>query len=254
MKTLDLTYFGATVSLPDLARYRKFYRKLVKSAWEPATFAVLAHNLDRNTVYVDIGAWIGVTPLWASHFAKAVIAVEPDPTCLAILRALTRAYPNVRLIEGALAPEASVDIHAVDGFGSSETSALDIGTGGCATVHGLSFRDILAPAGGDRVFIKIDIEGYEYKVMGMFAELQSRRLAGLQVAIHPQLYERSLKSPGLASRLRVAAMTVRLHRRLARLRPGLRIRKYRSLAHYVLAGIVCRKEPKGTDFILTGAA
>ena len=38
MDSIDITYFGRTVSFPDLPRYRKFYARLKAGAWEPATF------------------------------------------------------------------------------------------------------------------------------------------------------------------------------------------------------------------------
>jgi FkbM family methyltransferase len=249
MKLLDHHVFGATISLPDLPEYRKFYRKLDAGAWEPHTFALLAENLDRNTVYLDIGAWIGVTPFWASHLAKAVIAVEPDPRARAILKAGLLNYPNVTLLEGALSPQPEVEIHAVGGFGSSETSVLAIGNGGSAKVPGLTFGAMLEGAGDDRIFVKIDIEGYEYEIIEMLSELKSRQLAGIQIAIHPQLYERSLSGPPALRRLRTLWMTFRLHRRLAQLCPPARIRKYRSLAHYLAAGILWARRPRGTDFV-----
>ena len=90
MRTVAISYAGRTVALPDLPEYQKFYRKLAIGQWEPRTFEMLARNVDRNTVYVDIGAWIGVTPMWAAQKAKAVVAVEPDPKCGEVLRALPK--------------------------------------------------------------------------------------------------------------------------------------------------------------------
>ena len=82
MKTVDVSYAGHTVRLANLPEYQKFYRKLASGAWEARTFETLSRNLDRNTVCVDIGAWIGVTPMWSAQLAKSVIAVEPDPKCV----------------------------------------------------------------------------------------------------------------------------------------------------------------------------
>ena len=75
-KSKTLTYHGLTAKLIDDARYDKFYAQLVAGNWEPATFDVLAAMVDSSTTYIDIGAWIGVTPLWAASRAKKVIAVE----------------------------------------------------------------------------------------------------------------------------------------------------------------------------------
>src|SRR5918995_1537634 len=129
IKTVEIRYAGRTVALPDMCEYAKFYRKLAENRWETNTFATLARNLDSNTVLVDIGAWIGVTPMWSAQIARKVVAVDPDPKCAAILKALAPAAGNVTVIEGALADCSKVAIHAVDCFGSSETSVLDIGNG-----------------------------------------------------------------------------------------------------------------------------
>jgi hypothetical protein len=53
MKSIDITYAGRTVALPDLSAYGKFYRKLVAGSWEPRTFEVLARNIDQDTVCLD---------------------------------------------------------------------------------------------------------------------------------------------------------------------------------------------------------
>ena len=143
MQTIDVKYFGHTISLADLPQYRKFYAKLAAETWEPRTFETLNAALNCDTVYIDIGGWIGVTPFWASRLARAVIAVEPDPACLAILTALAPLYPNVTVIAGALSPEDRVVIHAVDDFGSSETAILAIGDGAERTVKGLGVDEFL---------------------------------------------------------------------------------------------------------------
>ena len=121
MKTVDITYAGRTVSLAHLPEYLSFYKKLAAGLWEPRTFDALAKYLDANTVLIDIGAWIGVTPFWSAQQAKGVIAVEPDPKCLAILQQLAATQPKVTVLAGALANTASVTISAAE-FGASNTS------------------------------------------------------------------------------------------------------------------------------------
>lgn len=127
MKVFDITYHGETVTLADLPEYRKFYGKLASGVWEPRTFRVLSDQLGPDVTYIDIGGWIGVTPFWAAKRAKRVIVVEPDPKCRDILKALLPHYPNVSLTECALSSKTCLTLNAVEGFGSSETSALAVG-------------------------------------------------------------------------------------------------------------------------------
>ncbi len=249
LKTLEITYAGRKVCLPDLPNYAKFYRKLASGTWEPHTFAVLGRNIDRQTVYVDIGAWIGVTPFWAAQSAKAVIAIEPDPRCYEILRELAPRHSNVTALNAALSGEVAVTINAVEGFGSSETSALAIGDGESILAEGLTTDRVMALTGGAPSFVKIDIEGYEYFAIDEIAALEKYPLRGVQLAIHPQLLEKSLRGNRFLKRLRVAWMTWRLSRVLKGLFPPPSMAKYSSVMNYIAKGIILRRTPKGTDFV-----
>lgn len=249
LKTVDLTYGGRTVALADLPEYRKFYGKLTSGQWEPHTFATLSRFLDCDTVLIDIGAWIGVTPFFAAGIAKAVVAVDPDPKCVAILKRLAADRTNVTVLEGALSDAASVTVHAVDGFGSSETSVLDIGDGECAQAPGLGVEEIMRHAGGSPAFVKVDIEGYEYAIAPELARLADFPVKAVQIAVHPQLLAKGLPGGALASRLRAALATWRFARLLKRRFYGPRLVKYPGLITYILFGIVFRATPRGTDFL-----
>lgn len=249
MDSIDITYFGRTVSFPDLPRYRKFYDRLKAGAWEPATFEVLKANIDSSTTYVDVGGWIGATPFWAAGLARQVIVVEPDPVCLDILKTYAPRYPNLTVLEGALAVDKEVDLHEVDWFGSSESSLLE-GAGGQATrVKGLRVADIMKPAGAGPVFVKIDIEGYEYAAASEIARFADYDLRGVQLAIHPQLLEKTLRGSIIARRLRTAIATWRIGRLFARKLDVARPRHHGSLLGYCLFGVLLKRVPKHTDFV-----
>jgi FkbM family methyltransferase len=254
IKTIDIHYAGRTIALPDLPDYAKFYRKLAAGSWEPRTFDVLARNLDQVTVYVDIGAWIGVTPLWASRIAKAVIAVEPDPKCFDFLRGLAPAYANVTVLQGALSSNAKVTIHAIGGFGSSETSILDIGDGASTIAPGLTMNDIMCHSGSSPAFVKIDIEGYEFLIAHEIAKLRNYQVRGLQIAVHPQLFEKSLAGSWLWRRLRVVWGVWRLSRMFHDLYPPPAMAKYKSVLSYMVFGIIFRGQPRGADFVFESRA
>ncbi len=249
MKTIDITIFGHVVQCPDLPEYGKFYRKLRVGAWEPHTFATLRENLDASTAYVNIGGWIGVMPFWASRFAKRVVIVEPDPRCRQILAELAPAYPNVTVIEGALSPNSSLKLHAVSEFGSSESSALDIGDGASTTVPGLSVDEIMRHAGPGPVFVKIDVEGYEYRIISEIARFSRYQVRGIQCAVHPALYERALSGSHMWRRLHTAALTFSLGRLFAPRLEGPYISGFHSLTAYLVQGVLLRKVPTGKDFL-----
>jgi len=249
MDSIDITYFGRTVSFPDLPRYRKFYARLKAGAWEPATFEVLKQNIDSSTIYVDVGGWIGATPFWAAGLAKQVIVVEPDPVCLEILKAYAPRYPNLTLLEGALASDAQVELHEIDGFGSSESSLLAGGEGQATPVRGLAVSEIMKPAGAGPVFVKIDIEGYEYAAASEIARFAEHDLRGVQLAVHPQLLEQTLPGGFLLLRLSTAFATWRLGRIFSRELGTAHPRHYGSLLGYCLFGVLLKRIPKHTDFV-----
>ena len=65
--------------------HSKFWRKASAGDWEPATFAVLDAHLRPDRDYIDIGAWIGPTVLYAARKARHVWCFEPDPTAFRAL-------------------------------------------------------------------------------------------------------------------------------------------------------------------------
>lgn len=245
----EMDVFGHPIRLPRLPEYRKFYDKLRARSWEPRTFKILADNLDKSITYVDVGAWIGVTSYWASQVAKSVVAVEPDPRCNEILRGSLACYPNVTFLSGALSPDPTVKVNAVSGFGSSETTALPIGEGESVIVRGYSVEAIMREAGSGPCFIKIDIEGYEYNLLTELAKFANYDIKGVQCAVHPQLYEKSLAGPWFVRRLRTLSLTYRIARLFPRLCKFAHVPRYQGLARYFLRGVLLRRIPKGTDFV-----
>jgi FkbM family methyltransferase len=250
MKVFDITYHGETVTLADLPEYRKFYGKLASGIWEPRTFRALSDQLGPDVTYIDIGGWIGVTPFWAAKRAKRVIVVEPDPKCRGILKALLPLYPNVTLAECALSPKSCLTLNGVEGFGSSETSALAIGEG-CptVTVEGCSMAELLNRAGPGPLVVKIDIEGYEYEIADELRRLDSDEIKGVQLALHPALYEKSLDGSFLFRRGKTLLATLRLARLYRRLERAAPVGIFPGLAAYLVRGVALRPCPKGADVL-----
>jgi FkbM family methyltransferase len=250
MKHFDLTYHGETVTLVDLPEYRKFYGKLQSGAWEPRTFRTLSEQLTPDVTYIDVGGWIGVTPFWASRRAKRVIVVEPDPKCRRILEELLPLYHNVTLTSSALTSESRLKLNAIDGFGSSETTALAIGDGTCSvTVSGCSMAELLRQAGAGLVFVKIDIEGYEYRIADELKRLDCAKVKGVQLALHPALYERALAGPLLFRRVRTLLATWRLARLFGSLKRNPAVGRFPSFAAYLAKGVAFAASPRGADLL-----
>lgn len=81
------------------APHREFWDTASSGEWEKTTFRVLrealtAGALASKNVYWDIGGWVGPTTLFAAHYVKRVLTLEPDP------RAFEELYANAALNPG----------------------------------------------------------------------------------------------------------------------------------------------------------
>lgn len=110
-------------------------------------------------VIIDAGANIGAASLWFAHaYPEArIVAVEPDPGNVAMLRRNVAGRGNIVVMDAAIGAERG---HAalVD-RGQSwavQTRRADAG------VPVVTVDDALAASGGDALFlVKVDIEGFE---------------------------------------------------------------------------------------------
>ena len=64
-----------------------FWNKVEAGLWEPETLALIDQQITPGTTFLDLGAWVGPTALYAAARGARVIALEADPVALAQLRA-----------------------------------------------------------------------------------------------------------------------------------------------------------------------
>jgi len=119
--------------------------------------AVLADK--NNLVIVDIGANIGLFSLYAQDSASRIIAVEPTPATLRILKRLVGT--RIEIVEAALAfKDGTVDFYV---HNNPTINSLTVNQSGeCITVPAKTIKTILDELNVDHVdFVKCDIEGSE---------------------------------------------------------------------------------------------
>lgn len=140
--------------------YEWFWNAFANGTWELNTFKIFDKFLDPERNFVDIGAWIGPTVLYASQKAKKVFAFEPDQV------AFRNLYQNIHLncANNVVAYPLAVsnewkNLHfgAKTVLGDSMSSELWAGQG-YADVPAISLESVLNL---NPNFIKIDIEGGE---------------------------------------------------------------------------------------------
>lgn len=213
--TQTINCFGQTITLPvleDPKRNRRLRHNLENAQWEPDTFQAIDRFVDRDTDYVDIGVWIGATVFYGARKARRVFAVEPDPVSIARLQALIPCNEgNITLIPRALSDQESVQLKPKKTFGESSSSVLHSSSAQSVKVSGITLREIIAQT--DRpVFIKIDIEGLEYYLEKVIFDIDLQRVKGMQIAVHPHLYARSLRNHLFRKRWRTYKKTLELFR------------------------------------------
>lgn len=74
---MEITIHGRQFEVTET--HKAFWESVEAGKWEPYTFDILDKYVPLHDNYLDIGAWIGPTVLYASRFGTRCIAVEPDP-------------------------------------------------------------------------------------------------------------------------------------------------------------------------------
>ena len=142
--------------------------------WEEHTFIIFDKFKDKNKVMVDMGGWLGITPLYCSHNFKHVIAFECDSEALIRLKAnleVNTKIKNISVCDKAIWNyNGSADFGSKTNgkFGDSECSMLfnsNKNTLQVTTITFLTAMNFYKIPLKDIGFIKIDIEGGEKVVI-----------------------------------------------------------------------------------------
>jgi FkbM family methyltransferase len=180
--------------------YPQFWELTSNSGWEPETFVLLDWLLDAGVTYVDCGAWIGPTVLFAAAKGAAVTAFECDPQSIRDLRKNLDLNPelarNVVLHELALSDRDQTISMYAHRPGDSMSTIRDVSadTSGLWThaqtfsVEGVDVRRVFDSAGwlaDPSALIKIDIEGGEYLVLAALRDRIQEAVCSFYVSFHP---------------------------------------------------------------------
>ena len=155
--------------------------------YEVDATATLDRLLRRGDCYIDVGANLGFLALTASRavgFEGRVLAFEPNPTLAARLTRALRVneIDNVTVFEHAL---GSVDALATLDIGShSGTANLRGAEPGAITVNVRRGDSVVTDLQSDTwVLAKLDVEGYELRVLQGFTSLIQRPRTGFLVEV-----------------------------------------------------------------------
>lgn len=188
-------------------------KTLQHESWEPDTFAILNTLVDPDTVMLDIGAWIGVLSVFCAKRAKRVVAYEPDPQAFEVLTAnvALNACHNVTCTPTAISDsDGFVFLAGNPADGRFGCSTSQIRPSRDATTTGVqvpSLRlddavDRLRLSDGERLFIKMDIEGGEcFAIPAAHKVWERRPKPVLLLSLHGKLVPRPEMTPGVVTHL-----------------------------------------------------
>jgi FkbM family methyltransferase len=170
-----------------------FWDRVDAGRWESGTLAVMRARLDRTTLFVDLGAWVGPTALYAAALGARVIAVEADPAALDQLKRNLAANPalagRIGVVPRAVhASAGSVTLGArrKPGDSMSSIALADAPVHWSApTVTPAELRAMIRD--GERLFVKIDIEGGEYALLPKLGPLLDAPGCAVLVSFHPKI-------------------------------------------------------------------
>ncbi|QXJ34897.1 FkbM family methyltransferase [Saccharolobus shibatae] len=134
-------------------------------------------KLKKSDIVLDVGANIGAFTLKVAPKVKHVIAVEPEPNNFEILKRNVNKnnLSNVTLLNYAVSDKAEIVYFNTTG-GSAKVSDRGI------PINAKPLDDILHELGESEVTImKMDIEGYEGKVLSAFKNYESLRQIIMEV-------------------------------------------------------------------------
>jgi FkbM family methyltransferase len=169
-----------------------FWDRVEAGRWEPGTLAVIEAHVDARMTFLDLGAWVGPTALYAAGLARRVIAVEADPAALDQLRRNLEANPDlarrIEVLPRAIhADEGHVTLGARRKLGDSMSSILlpdAEHTWQAATITPPQLAGMLAR--DEKLVIKMDLEGAEYALLPFLGPLIARAEAAL-ISFHPKI-------------------------------------------------------------------
>ena len=138
-------------------------------SWEPEVERAITRYANPEWLFLELGAHIGTFTLWASCLFREVIAVEPHPASFTLLEKNVKLneLTNVELHHAAVSDHDGLTALRLAEGNTGSTFTED--KGGNYHVIALRPQTILQDRQPD--FIKMDIEGDEYKVLMACPEL-----------------------------------------------------------------------------------
>ncbi len=214
--------------------YEKFWKLFSNEKWEKNTTDIFDKYIDENTIYIDIGAWIGPTLFYAVQIARKSIAIEADPIAFRrlsqnlYLNSKKEWYKNVTLINKVVSrTPGQISFGSKSQGGDSMSSLLWADQNTSWKVEAITPKEILSESNleSNKLFIKIDIEGGEFTMLDELKEFFSKKDTIIFLSLHNKFLKLSLiykyeKSNYLSRWIKIRKDFVLTYRKLINVLPN----------------------------------
>lgn len=166
--------------------------------WESYTFDVLDNFIEKDKVFLDIGAWNGVFSLYAAKLGTKVFAIEPDIVAFAEMQGniiINKLQDEITVVCVAVSDtNGRAELNSMDnkGLGNSESSLINRGkileeiTVETKTLTSLC--EVLQFNPKDIFLIKMDVEGAESLIIPEAKEFLQKYQPTMNISFHPQWF------------------------------------------------------------------
>lgn len=242
-----------TISIKDVhfkvhpLNHPEFWDLVNKGDWEPETYAVFDQYITADTIFLDVGAWIGSTALYGVQRAAETHAFEPDPIAFEELKANRASnadrewFSKLHVYQKALSTNTGTAYLGSKNEGGDSMSSLLFGEENQSwKVTTIDLQTFLKDKKLEKqpMFLKMDIEGGEYDLIPAISDVLKDSDTTLLLSLHPEFLIEEIRknTKGSFKELKTRFSFYQKHRRLLKGIP------YRNIRHIDGRQIHVRKQ------------
>ncbi|MDN3664288.1 FkbM family methyltransferase [Algibacter miyuki] len=231
----------------DPGQNKRYWEQINSEDWEPYSFSIFDYFIKKNSIVLDIGSWSGVLTLYAAKTANTVHALDPDPVCYSELEKNITLNPEIsekiKIYQTAISDKKeTLRLSARKAYGQSSSSILarKRDTENSLEIETISLFDFITRSKiKDLDFIKMDVEGAEFKILPTLkSTLEHLNYPTLYVSFHyhflcEHLYSTHIPSSflnklliKLESKIGFSLFKYKIRKQISNLYHGVKMYKY----------------------------
>jgi FkbM family methyltransferase len=223
MSTITVTIAGKVINVhanTDEDYFFAQWRAVENGSYEPGVYRAFRERIDSETIVLDLGAYIGYTCLYAAQLSKATYAFEPDPVAFSYLERNCKENPhvaNLEIVNKGVGSKAGHFLLSSEANGANAGSSFLLENGKSSwEVEVIDLEEYVSNLDRNgKLFIKIDVEGFEYNMIRKLALISERYHATILLSLHPEVLARTVYGNQLASKIQRRVRLALAHVKIA---------------------------------------